>query len=330
MTSSLPWSVFCMYNGLTYTTAILKKIKEILTVFKGAAVLLVANDPLRMAGATAFFSMFALPPVLMIIVRAFGLFFDKRTVGRNIMGKVGNTLGNDGQEQIRSVIRAVRSFQLPPLATALVFVFLLFVATTLFQVIKDSINQLWRVRVNKKRHFLSVMISRAKAVGFILFTGALFIAVMAVELMQAYFGHVVSDVSPLLGQYVHSVINHVISLVVITAWFFVLFRFLPDGRPRNGITLVGAMVAGVLFSAGKYILRWALSGNINQVYGTSGALVLILLFVFYTSLILYYSAAFTRLWATYRQTDIVPLPHASGYHITRSDVPATAQAASGT
>lgn len=300
-----------------------KKLLTIFPVFKDAGVLLAANDPLRMAGATAFFTSFALPPVLIIIVRALGLFFDRRTVGQGIMAKVGSVIGDDGRDQIRSVIRSVRDFKLQPFATILLFIFLLFVATTLFIVIKDSINQLWRIRVNKKRHFMFTLFSRLKAIGFILFTGVLFLAVTTIEVGQAYIGPYLAEVSPLLGHYMDGLLNHAISLIVVTTWFFMLLRFLPDGRPSPKINLAGALVAGLLFSVGKYILRWALSGNIKGIYGTSGALVLILLFVFYASLILYYSAAFTRMWALHCDNEIMPLPHASGYHITTNDVEGT-------
>lgn len=300
----------------------LKSAENIFTVLKGAGKLLSANDPLRMAGATAFFSMFALPPMLIIIVRTLGLFFDKRTMGRNIMDKVGNVLGNDGRDQIRTVIRSVRGFQLQPWAAVLMFIFLLFVATTLFAVVKDSINQIWRIRVDKKRQLKSVLLSRAKAAGFILFTGGLFLIVMAVEFLQAYFGQYVTSVPQQLCNYGNGILNHAISLAAVTAWFFTLFRFLPDGRPPAAICFTGSLVAGVLFSIGKYILRWALSGNVNEIYGTSGSLVLILLFVFYTSLILYYSAAFTRMWAEYRDEAITPLSHASVYHIAPKDTDA--------
>lgn len=303
-----------------------RKIQRIFLVFKEAGKLLAANDPLRMAGATAFFATFALPPMLMIIVRTFGVFFGRRRVGGQILSKVENVLGSEGGEQIRAVIRGVRSFQSHPAATALIFVFLLFVATTLFMVIKDSINQLWRIRVNKKRHFVSVMLSRVKAMGFILFTGVLFLAVMAVELLQAYFGPRISEVWPQLGSYMYSLLNHVVSLSVVTAWFLVLFRFLPDGRPPIRTNLAGAVMTGLLFSAGKYVLRWVLSGNIKSIYGTSGALVLILLFVFYSALILYYGAAFTRVWGSHFGAGVKPLPHAASYRVTQSDITSEASA----
>lgn len=291
------------------------KLPDIPAIMKAAAKDLAANDALRMAGATAFFTSFALPPMLMIIVRTFGLFFNRRTIGRGIMGKIEAVLGEAGRKQILAVIRSVHGYQFNLLATTLIFIFLLFVATTLFKVIKGSINQLWNVRITHKRNLRSILISRAKAVGIILFTGILFLSVMGIDIMQAALGRYLYTISPTLGSYVYGALNHIISLLVVTAWFFIIFRYLPDGHFSLRVTLAGATATGLLFTIGKYALRWMLSGNLQELYSTSGALVLILLFVFYSSLILYFGAAFTKAWACRIGSDIHPLPHASVYQI---------------
>jgi membrane protein len=122
-----------------------------------------------------------------------------------------------------------------------------------------------------------------------------------------------------LAEYVYGILNHIVSLVVVTAWFFILFRFLPDGRPHWTLAFTGAFVTGALFTIGKYFLHWVLTNEIQELYGGSGAMVLILLFVFYSSLILYFGAAFTRAWAIHCDSHIEPLPHASLYHISKGD-----------
>jgi membrane protein len=290
------------------------------TLLKASARKLAANDPLRMAGATAFFTTFALPPILIIIMRTFGLFFDKKLIGRQILEKLGNTIGEDSGQQVLFVIKSVIGFQLNWMATVLFFLFMLFVATTLFKVIRDSINQVWNIRVARKRSFSRVLKTRAKAVCIILFTGLLFLLVIGSDMLQAYFSPYLQAISPQFENYVHSALSHILSLVVIITWFFILFRFLPDARTRWGNTLIGAVVTGVLFSIGKYALRWLLSGNIQDVYGASGALVLTLLFVFYSSLILYFGAAFTTVWAEHRNDTVKPLAYASKYHISVDEV----------
>ncbi len=274
------------------------------------------NDPLRMAGATAFFTSFALPPILIIIVRTFGLFFDKKLIGQQLLRNLQSVIGEEGRKQVFFVIKSVIGFQFNWLATALIFLFLLFVATTLFKVIRDSINQIWNIKIAYKRSFGTLLKARLKSLGIILFTGILFLLLIGTDMIQAYFSPYLHTISPQLENYVHSALSHILSLIVVIAWFFVLFRFLPDARTGKGITFTGAIVTGILFSIGKYVLRWMLSGNLQHLYGASGALVLILLFVFYSALILYFGAAFTKVWATYRESNIEPLRHASKYHIS--------------
>ncbi len=302
---------------LTPETAMRQTIKDITGVLRGAAKLLAANDPLRMAGATAFFTTFALPPILIIIVRTLGLFIDRRTIGRHVLNNLGRVIGNEGSMQILSVIRVIRDYRFNTLATLLITLFMLFVATTLFMVVKNSVNQLWRIRLAPGRKFRSILKSRLKAIGLILFTGVLFLAVMVIDLMQAYMGKYLYRISPILGDYVYGAVNHIVSFAVVTLWFFMLFRYLPDGKPKTKVALLGGAVTGLLFSVGKYILQWMLSGRIQELYGNSGALVLILLFVFYSAMILYYGAAFTRTWARYKGSGITPLPHAARYRISR-------------
>jgi membrane protein len=99
-----------------------------------------------------------------------------------------------------------------------------------------------------------------------------------------------------------------------------LFRFLPDARPSWNVAFVGAFVTSLLFNLGKFILRWLLiRSNLGTVYGASGSVILLLLFVFYSSLILYYGAAFTKVWATKKGQPIKPLHGAVHYQLSPID-----------
>ena len=100
-----------------------------------------------------------------------------------------------------------------------------------------------------------------------------------------------------------------------------VFRYLPDGRPEWKIAFAGAFLTALLFTIGKVILHWLLTySNINTLYGTSASIVLLLLFVFYSSLILYYGAAFTKVWAIHKQNPIRPLPHAIHYRLVEAEI----------
>jgi membrane protein len=111
-----------------------------------------------------------------------------------------------------------------------------------------------------------------------------------------------------------------ISIVTVWAWFTVLFRYLPDGKPPWRVAITGALLTSILFSFGKYLLRWLLpNSNIGVVYGTSASIVLLLLFVFYSSLILYYGAAFTKVWSVFINQPIKPVNNAIYYEYANKE-----------
>jgi len=149
----------------------------------------------------------------------------------------------------------------------------------------------------------------------------LFVIGLLAEGIQTFLGNYISSISPQLETYFSSALNYLLSIIIVTVWFAIVFRFLPDGRPAWKVSFAGAFVTGLLFTVGKLVLHWLLSySNINTLYGTSGSIVLLLLFVFYSSFILYYGAAFTKEWGLHIHQPIQPMPYAMHYHLTVTNI----------
>ncbi len=256
------------------------------------------NDPLRMAGATAFFTTFALPPILIILFQLFGLFIGKKLVGREMREIITETFGEDGARQLVQTIHGINNLASNWYITLGGFLFLIFIATTLFSVIKSSFNQIWNIGVKEKPGFLFNLKLRARSFAIILTAGILFVAGIVMDSFELLAGNYLRGIWSNLGVYFESILNEIAGLVIVTAWFIVLFRYLADGRPSWKVSIAGGCVTGVLFTAGKEILALLLrNSNINNIYGASGNIVLILLFVFYSSFILYYGACFIKVYA---------------------------------
>jgi membrane protein len=289
-------------------------------LFRDALRELLKNDPLRMAGATAFFTTFALPPILVILIQVLKLVLDPRTIRSKLFENLSNIVGPEAVHQLADVLIALRRLAQNPYITIGGFVFLLFVATTLFKVIKSSLNQVWKIKPIHRESLGKVLRSRAQSILVIIVAGILFMIGILTEGVQTYIGRYIFEFSPLLSLYFNTVLNHVFSIIIVTLWFAIVFRFLPDGRPRWRIAFAGALVTSLLFTIGKIILHWLLSySNITTLYGTSAAIVLLLLFVFYASLILYYGAAFTKMWGINEGEPIQPLPHAMHYRLIEAE-----------
>lgn len=288
-----------------------------LSLFKKAFQELLKNDPLRMAAATAFFTLFALPPILLIIILMLRWLIEPHTLRPELWQNLSSLLGSaQTGQQIHDTLHSIHKLARNRIVMIFGFVFLLFVATTLFKVIKDSINDIWKIRPSPHKKVWLLLLARVQALLVILVAGVLFVVGLVFEGIQAFIGKELLELSSLLSLYFNGIFNYIVPVVIVTLWFAVLLRYLPDGRPTWKIALTGGFLTSLLFNAGKLLLHVLLNySNINTLYGTSASLVLLLLFVFYSSLILYYGAAFTKVWASYKKSPIKLLHQAVHYRI---------------
>lgn len=274
------------------------------------------NDPLRMAGATAFFTTFALPPILFILVQLFGLFIDRKEFAINVMQRLSEVIGEESVLLIRDTIRNVRGLDDNWYVTIFGFIFLLFIATTLFVVIKNSLDQIWCIKVKPKVGILFRMKQRARALGIIILAGILFTSGLAIEAGRAYLGKQIDVLDDSVIRYFNSALNEVVFAIIIMLWFTVLFRYITDGRPRWKNAFFGGLFTAVLFTAGKLTIRFFLQkSNIQIIYNTSGSLVLILLFVFYSSIIFYYGGCFVKVISDHLNEPIRPIDGAYKFEV---------------
>ena len=281
------------------------KILQFGKVLKDAVKLFIKNDPLRMAGATAFFTMFALPPILIILVQVFGLFIDPKTIRQELFGGLSEIFGKEAVRLIITVIKGFNKLTYNWAATIFGFLFLTFVATTLFKVIKSSLNQLWEMPVRSNQKALTTLGSRLHSLGVIFITGLLFSVAVFIETLQVFIGKYFFKLMPSVSPFFNRFQAFVISTLIIAAWFLIIFRYLSHGRPAWRIAWMGALFTSLLFSFGKIVLHLLLSyNNINSIYGASASMVLLLLFLFYSALMLYYGASFTKVWAIHKGCDI--------------------------
>lgn len=259
-----------------------------------------SNGPLRLAGATAFFTTFALPPILIIVVQIIGLVFNAKNLSDKFFNYLAETLGRQSAAQVKQTFSGFTALAKNWVITICGFVFLMFVATTLFKVIKDSLNDLWDVKAKTKKPFKLQLKTRAISMMVILLSGILFIAGMVIEGFVSILPYLTDELPSHTANFLKTLLNHTVSVLIVTAWFSILFKLLPDARASWKVVITGGFFTGILFTAGKMVIRYALSfGNLKNIFGASSSLVLLLLFVFYSSFILYYGACFTRVFATF-------------------------------
>jgi len=278
------------------------------------------NDPLRMAGATAFFTSFALPPIIVLLFQLFSIFFPKKLIGTEMGELLSATLGAAGANQMRSTARGLRHLAQNWYMAVIGVLFLMFVATTLFKVIRNTINDIWNIRVEQSG-FIYDLKTRGISLVIILAAAILFLAAEIIDGIRVVAGKHLGSIGE-EGSFFSSAFSEIAGVVVIIAWFIVLFRFLANARPSWRVSIFGGILTGILFYTGKTILSVLMShSNAGIVYGAGTAIVLILLFMFYSSFILYFGASFIKEYSLLVNDPIVPLHKAFQYELQKIDDP---------
>jgi membrane protein len=274
------------------------------------------NDPLRLGAATAFFTIFSLPAILLVAVTALGIVFNKEIISGEIFKEIRDVVGEGATRQVKLVFRNMEDLVWNWVYTVVGFLFLIFIATTLFIVVQRSINQIWNVQVKEGQRALAHLRHRFTALLLILVSGSLVVAALVADVFLAFAWDWLQKSTPDYGVFVLVLLNQVITLGIIAVWFALLFRYLPDAWVPWRAIWFGAALTAVLFSVGKFILRQLLvNSNINSIYGAAGSVILLLLFIFYSSFILYYGAAFTKAYAEYAGLPFLVKPFAEEYEI---------------
>ncbi|MEO6358722.1 MAG: YhjD/YihY/BrkB family envelope integrity protein, partial [Ferruginibacter sp.] len=159
---------------------------------------------------------------------------------------------------------------------------------------------------------------RLQSLVLILLTGLLFSVGILIETVQVFIGNYFIRIFPSLSALFNLVLAFTISTLIVAIWFLLIFRYLTDVRPKWNIAWAGALFTSSLFSIGKIVLHWLLTyNNITNFYGASASIVLLLLFVFYSAMILYFGAAFTKILAQYKRAPFgkaVPQPQLNKEH----------------
>ncbi len=265
-----------------------------------------------MAGATAFFAFFALPSIVLILSQVLSLLFNDRrqSVSGRLFDQLADLFGPQSARQLQDISQRLEPKDTGLLLTIAHITILLLTSTTLFAVVKNSLNQLWNVKTRPDRAVLHNLKDRVIALSIIMGSGLLFTASVAI-------GQVLSLPEPSSAVRMgNSLAQFVLSLGLLTTWFAMLFKYLPDIRVRWAAVWVGAFVTSVLFTVGELVLSRLLTyGQLRSLHGGAGTITLVLLFVFYSALIFYYGASFTRQYAEWANLEVAPNDHAIGYTI---------------
>jgi membrane protein len=272
------------------------------------------DGAMRVAAALSYYTVFALPPLLVLLMTIAGTIWEPSDVHGSIESQIRALLGPQGAAGVREMLANANAPGAGGLfPTLLSMGALLFGATGAFIQLQSALNTIWDVapdpRVGGVRNFLR---KRVLSLGLVLAVGFLMLVSLALSALLAAFGDRLGSYLPeALSGIVLRTLQLVLSSVVIIGLFAAMFRYLPDAVIQWRDVWVGAVATGVLFVVGKFLIGLYIGqSDPGSAYGAAGSLAVILLWVYYASIILLLGAEFTQVWARQRGADIVPEPGA--------------------
>jgi membrane protein len=275
--------------------------------------LLRKTEPLVLSSSTAFFTTFSLSPILILLVNLFGLYFKSDRISNQLFGKLASAIGNEAAMEIESIVNNFMEFETSWLITTAGIFFFVFIATTLLGVVKVNIHKLWRIRKAKKT-LRSVFRERMTLVAIILMTGIIVLISVTIDSALALSLDYLQTIVPEIGIILIRLLNIIFSVIIVTVWFTLIFKILPQARVDWDVAFNGAFLTAILFNVGKLALgKILVHARIASIFGASASFALLLLFIFYCSFILYYGAAFTHEYAEYIDKHICAGKHAHEY-----------------
>ena len=292
------------------------------SIIKRSVALLRKSDLLILASSTAFFATFSLAPIIIILLNVLSLvYFSSEDVSQKIYHAIQTVFDEKAAQSIEGIVNNFTSFKSHWWITVAGALFLIFVATTLLHIVKQAIHQLWQIKRTSHKLKYSLR-ERLTSFALILVIGLLFIIAILSDATMSVIKGYIHEVSPSeLDVFLIQGLKVLISTMVVTAWFTVLFKVLQDAHVEWRVAIPGGIVTGVLFMLGEFILGKLLRyGNVATIFGTSASIVLILLFIFYSSMIIYFGAAFTYEYANEIDRPIKPRKYASLYEKKLVDV----------
>ena len=268
-------------------------------------------DPWRQSAILAYYSIFSLPALLLILIVLAGRFFGQETVSRELSQQIADLMGRDVAMSVELMISNIAETESSAVALIAGIGFLLFGATTVFYHLQLSLNRIWGVVPRPRRALLKYIRDRLLSFGLILAVGFLLILSLTVSTLLAVLGDYIRQVKPDLIMPLINAFGYLVSIAVTSTLFAMMFKILPDAKIRWKSVWVGAVLTALLFSLGQYGLSvYFKFGEPASVYGAAGAVILILIWTSYVALILLFGAAFTRQWAVHFGYGITPAENA--------------------
>lgn len=289
--------------------------KVIVATFMG----FINDNGLKLSASLAYYTVFSIAPLLILVISLISIFLGHDAINNSLYPQIKEYVGSQAAVQIQEIIKNLQFSGKTGVALITGVVVLLLGASSMFVEIQDSLNMIWRVKAKPKRGWVKLLQNRFLSFSLIISLGFLLLVSLviniAVNALSAKLTHFLPGVTVL----VLNGINLAITLIVIAALFAIIFKVLPDVKIRWAEVRTGAIFTAILFMAGQYLIGLYIQYTAQgSAYGAAGSIIIILVWIYYSSAILYIGAEFTQVYAEATGCRIEPADYA--VHVQQTEV----------
>lgn len=286
-------------------------LKGIWQVLKAAFTGFNDHKVTKLSGSLAYYTVFSMAPLLVVIISLCGIFLGAEAARGEVYQQLEGFLGKDTALQLQDLISKAAIGGKGKIAFIIGIVTLLVGATTVFADIQDSINMIWGLKPKPKRGWLKMIQNRFLSFSVIVSLGFLLLVSLGVTAVLDGFSNRLQERYADVSVIIFYILNTLVTLIVISLIFGVIFKVLPDAIIKWRDVLSGSLVTALLFMIGKFgISVYIGQSNVGSTYGAAGSLVVLLLWTYYSSIILYFGAEFTKAYAVAYGAEILPAHYA--------------------
>ncbi|HQW71971.1 MAG: YihY/virulence factor BrkB family protein [Saprospiraceae bacterium] len=262
---------------------------------------------MKLSAALAYYTIFALAPLLLLLISLAGIFLGKDAIQGKVFEELNGLIGASAALQIQDMIKAIELSDKSTFALV-IGIFTLFIgATSIFGEIQDSINIIWKVKAKPKKGWLKLLKNRLLSSSLIVSLGFLLIVSLIANGMILAMMDRLSRFLPDMTVWIANILNTAITFIVITILFGAIFKVLPDVKIKWKDVRTGAIFTACLFLIGRFLIGLYISTTATgSTFGAAGSLIVVLVWIYYTAVILYLGAEFTQVYAEYKGHHIEP------------------------
>jgi membrane protein len=271
------------------------------------------NKVLKLSAALAFYTIFSLPAMLIIIISISDIFYGRDAVEGTLYNQIAGFVGKDAAIQIQEIIRNAALSHDSKFATLIGLVTLIIGATSVFTEIQDSINQIWKLKAKpyKGKSYLRLIVNRLLSFSIVIALGFILLVSLVINGLMDLLSNRLTLLFPEMTVVVIYIFNLIVTFLITSLLFGMIFKVLPDAKVEWKHVRVGAFTTALLFMGGKFLIGFYLGqSKLSTTYGTAGSAIVLLLWVYYSAMILYLGAVFTHVYTAHRGSKIYPNKYA--------------------